>query len=500
MFSLVSIITEDRKRLFRTSVDWQTGHLQPKIGTPVLVPEPNIVTLFMDEDVTMKFMFVLLSLLLGCSTHQKKETLSESINLDVEEVKLENGMTALIVPNQKLPIFSLYLFYKVGSKNEVPGITGASHFLEHMMFKGAKKYGKNTMDFMIEGSGGSTNAYTTNDQTVYYENLPSTQLEPILDVEADRMENLLLDPDDFSKEREVVLEERKMRYENSPRGQLYLELMQNLYKGTPYGRSVIGDIPDLKSVTREQIHTYFKKFYAPNNVSLVLVGDIDVSRAKKMIEEKFGKIASSPSVTEAHSSLKNEEFIPKFKGSKTVARKGESPNPIFMLAFPTVEAGHPKGYALDVLSSILGSGKSSALTNQYILINKPVATSMYAAHQSLEKSGFFFIGGELVKGIKLEEFKKDLISKLNSFCESEVTDRSIQKIKNNYLVDLYSGLDTNAGLAQFLGERQLLFGDWRFYKKELEMYEKVNVQDVKTACHELFKKPNVFVSVWNAHK
>lgn len=449
----------------------------------------------------MKIWFALMTLLLGCSTTQTKDKgLSESINLDVKEVRLQNGMTALIVPNHKLPIFSLYLFYNVGGKNEVPGITGASHFLEHMMFKGAKKFGKNTIDFIIEGSGGSTNAYTTNDQTVYYENLPSTELAKMLEIEADRMENLLLDPDDFNKEREVVLEERKMRYENSPRGQLYLELMQNLYAGTPYGRSVIGDIADLKSVTREQIHKYFKRFYAPNNVALVLVGDVDPDKAEEIIKQRFGSIPSSPSVDEAHASLKDEDFAPRLTQSKVIERKGESPSPMFMLAYPTVKAGHPKGYPLDVLSSILGSGKSSALINQYILTNKPAATGMYAAHQSLDKSGFFFIGGELVRGVKLGEFRKDLEQKLKSYCDTEITESNIQKIKNNYLVDLYGGLDTNAGLARFLGERQLLFNDWRFYKEELAMYEKVNVEDVKNVCKEVFAKPSVFVSVWNQHK
>jgi zinc protease len=448
----------------------------------------------------MKLLPILLTLLIGCSTTAKQKNLSDSIHIDVHEVKLANGMTALIVPNSKLPIFSLYLFYKVGGKNEVPGITGASHFLEHMMFKGAKKYGKNTIDFMIEGSGGSTNAYTTNDQTVYYENLPSTQLESMLDVEADRMENLLLDPDDFNKEREVVLEERKMRYENSPRGQLYLGMMQSLYAGTPYGTSVIGEIPDLKSVTQKQIHDYFKNFYAPNNLSLVLVGDVNPAQAEKFIREKFEKIPASPIIDKNRASLTDEMFTPKLTQNKVVEMKGESPSPIFMLAFPSYKAGHPKGYPLDVLSSILGSGKSSALINQYILTNNPVATSMYAAHQSLEKSGFFFVGGELVRGIKLKEFREDLQKKLVGFCQTEITERSIQKIKNNYLVDLYSGLDTNAGLAQFLGDRQLLFGDWRFYKTEFSLYEKVSVDDVKTACVEIFSRPSVFVSVWNQHK
>jgi zinc protease len=450
----------------------------------------------------MRFVFLLVLIFVGCSTStpRKGSNLSDSIQIDVEELKLDNGMTALIVPNHKLPIFSLYMFYKVGGKNEVKGITGASHFLEHMMFKGAKRYGQNRIDFLIEGSGGSTNAYTTNDQTVYYENLPTTELATILDIESDRMENLLLDPEAFEKERQVVLEERKMRYENSPRGQLYLELMQALFKGTPYGTSVIGDIPDLKTVTRDQIQAYFKRFYAPNNLTLVLVGDVDVKNAKKIITERFGSVPPSPTVKAAHESLKDEDFTPKLTADIVVAKKGESPSPMFMLAYPTVKAGDPKGYALDVLSSILGSGKSSALINQYILIPKPMATSMYAAHQQLEKAGFFFVGGELVRGVKLDEFRKDLSKRMKSFCETEITARNIQKIKNNYLVDLYSGLDTNAGLAQFLGERQLLFGDWRKYKSELALYEKVTVDDVKNVCHEITSGKTVFVSVWSKHK
>lgn len=449
------------------------------------------------------FLLALISLVfVGCSTStpKKASTLSDSIQLEVEELKLDNGMTALIVPNHKLPIFSLYMFYKVGGKNEIKGITGASHFLEHMMFKGAKKYGPNRIDFLIEGSGGATNAYTTNDQTVYYENLPTTELETILDVEADRLDNLLLDKEAFEKERQVVLEERKMRYENSPRGQLYLELMQTLFKGTPYGTSVIGDVEDLKTVSREQIHAYFKRFYAPNNLTLVLSGDVDAKKAKAIIKEKFSGIPSSPSVKEAHESLKDEAFTPKLTQDLIVSKKGESPSPLFMLAYPTVKAGHEKGYALDVLSSILGSGKSSSLLNQYILIPKPMATSMYAAHQQLEKAGFFFIGGELVRGVKLEEFRKDLTARLKNFCETEVTERNIQKIKNNYLVDLYAGLDSNAGLAQFLGERQLLFGNWKKYQDELALYEKVSVDDVKNVCLEVTSQKSVFISVWNKHK
>lgn len=450
----------------------------------------------------MKFflvLFLILFLQVSFSSTKQHKNLADSINLNVEELKLDNGLTAIIVKNSKLPILSLYFFYKVGGKNEVPGITGASHFLEHMMFKGAKKYGKNTIDFVVEGSGGATNAYTTNDLTVYYESLPAKELQKILDIEADRMENLTLDPEDFENERKVVLEERKMRYENSPKGQLYQLLMENLFAGTPYGRSVIGEIPDLQSFTRVQMHDYFKRFYAPNNVSIVLIGDLDLKKTKSLLKKKFGKIKSSSSVNEAHNSLKDEAFYVTLQESKVIKRRGESPNPIFMMAYPTYKAGHPKGYALDILSSILGSGKSSTLLNEYILTTKPIATSMYSAHQQLEKNGFFLIGGELIKGIKIDEFRKDLNIKLKKYCESEITERNIQKIKNNYLVDLYASLDTNSGLAQFLGDRQAIFGDWKYYKTELQNYENVTITDVKALCLETFDKHSVFVSVWDKH-
>ncbi len=450
----------------------------------------------------MKFMlFLPLVLAMSCANHKPKTGLADiEIDIDVQEVKLENGLTVLMVENPKLPIFSLYMFYKVGGKNEHPGITGASHFLEHMMFKGAKKYGPGIIDFTIEGSGGSTNAYTTNDLTVYYENLPSSQLDIMLDIEADRMENLLLKPDDFEKERSVVLEERKMRYENSPRGQLFMQMMAEVFKGTPYGTSVIGNIPDLKSVSREQIFAYFKKFYAPNNVTMVIVGDIKSSKTRKMIEEKFGKIASSPSVQGEHDSLTPAMFKSELVKDREVHLKGATPQPMFMMSYPSYAHGHPKSYALDILGSVLGDGDSSFLKKRYVLVKKPMASSIYAGNYTLEKSGVFFLGGELVKGVKLAEFKKTVQSELALACESEITEHAIMKVKNNYLLDVYKGLDTNAGLASFLGERHTFYGDYKAYKEELAIYAAIGVGDVKAVCQELVKEPSLFITVWEKNK
>lgn len=447
-------------------------------------------------------LFLSLMLALSCS-HQKSKSSSlgdAHLDIDVQVVKLKNGFTVLLVENPKLPIFSLYSFYKVGGKNEIPGITGASHFLEHMMFKGAKKYGPGIIDFTIEGSGGSTNAYTTNDLTVYYENLPSSQLEIMLDIEADRMENLLLKPDDFEKERAVVLEERKMRYENSPRGQLFMEMMAEVFKGTPYGTSVIGNIPDLKSVSRKQIFAYFKKFYAPNNVTMVIVGDIDASKTKAMLEEKFGKIPASPSVQDEHTALTPAMFKSELTVSREVYLKGASPRPMFMLSFPSYPHGHPKSYAQDILGSVIGDGDSSFLKKQFTFVAKPLASSIYAGNYTLEKSGVFFIGGELMKGVKLSEFKTLLMKELQNACDKEITERAILKVKNNYLIDVYKGLDSNAGLAAFLGEKHTFYGDYNAYKKELEIYGSLGVEEVKAVCNELLKEPSLFITVWEKNK
>jgi zinc protease len=251
--------------------------------------------------------FILLSLLgsVACSQMSKQgakvggenEALN-SLSFDVHKEVLPNGLTVLLVENKKLPIFTYYTFYKVGGKFETQGITGASHFLEHMMFKGAKKYGYGVFDQLVEGNGGRNNAYTSNDLTVYYQDLPSEHVYTMIDLEADRMENLLLKPEAFESERLVVLEERKMRYENSDRGKLYLNMMQEMFVNTPYGTSVIGNIEDLKSVSRDQIYDYFKKYYAPNNAVIVIVGDINSKKVMKEIKAKFGSIAASEKLDE----------------------------------------------------------------------------------------------------------------------------------------------------------------------------------------------------------
>lgn len=424
---------------------------------------------------------------------------TDNLHIDVVKKVLSNGLTVLIVPNSHLPLLSYYTFYKVGSRYEPKGLSGASHFLEHLMFKGAKKYGPGKFDTAIEGSGGVTNAYTTKDLTVYYENLPSTQLELLIDMEADRMENLLLEKEAFEKERFVILEERKMRLENSPIGKLYTKMMETAFAETPYETSTIGTVDDIKKVQRYQIFDYFKKFYAPNNAVLVIVGDVDSNKTMGLVEKYYGKIPRSNFIDslEENEQKISEEYRFKKKFPSNINLKGQSVNPQFLWVYKGAKHGEHWAYVLDILASVLGDGGSSYLVQRYVNNRRPLLSRVYASNYNLKFSGVFFIGGELLGGKSLKLFEKGIRKSMFSACESAVTERSIQKTKNQYLLDYYHALETNAGMAQFVGLREVTFKDYENYKKELKIYSNITTEEVLQACKQVFaSKDNMFLTIW----
>lgn len=458
----------------------------------------------------LKMRFLLLLCVTGlasCAHHKDSKGNRENakqvneVSFDVDKHILDNGLTILLVKRDHLPIFSYYTFYKVGSKFEGPGITGATHFLEHMMFKGAKKYGEGMFDKLIEGNGGSNNAYTTMDLTVYYENLPAEHIEQVIDIEADRMQNLALAPASFEKERNVILEERKMRYENSDNGKLYKALMKELYRGTPYGHSVIGTIPDLKSVTRDQIHDYFKTFYAPNNAVIVIVGDINRSNVLRALKQSFGAIPKEDSLAK----VKKERLEKKgFKLKKLVGRRiglrGSSPTPQFLQAWRGNKVGEKEGYALDILASILGGGESSYLYQKLVLDKKPMLTNVYSFHYSLQETGALIVGGQLLPKTSIASVNRKINWLARKACKEALTQRNVEKVKNNYLVSFFASLETNAEVAELLGKGEVYFSDYNFYKKEFELYDSVTIDELQNLCRSKFKgSKNLFMSVWQKH-
>lgn len=425
-----------------------------------------------------------------------------TVKLDVKKWELPNGLRLLVLEDHTLPIMSYYTFYEVGGRHEGPGTTGATHFLEHMMFRGSKNYPPQVFDSTIERFGGSTNAYTNFDMTVYYESLPSSHLEKMIQMEADRVKNLLLLPELVERERQVVFEERKMRYENSPEGKLYLRMMQEIFTGTPYGGSVIGEVADLTALTPENLRSFHDRFYVPNNMVIVIAGDVDADDVYSYVKENFGDIKASETIAE----FKKEKDAPakyafKSQGGKEVKINGTSMAPLFMYAFQGGPVGTHSSYVLDILSSVLGDGESSWLNQQLVKSRRPALSSVYAANYTLQHNGVFFFGGELANGQSLASFKRNLESLVSgSMCDKAIDERTVQKTKNQYLISYFNSLKTNAGAAHFVGLRESLFGDYEEYKREIEAYESITAKEVQEACHTLLKNgKGIFLSVWDKH-
>ncbi len=462
-----------------------------------------------------KLLISILSLFLftHCSDGKKNQAADKSVisatkgglqdgiyQIDAKKYKLDNGLTLILSQNKKLPVFSIYTFYKVGSKHEPKGMTGASHFLEHMMFKGAKKFAQGRFDKVIESNGGSSNAYTNYDETVYYESLPINSLELILDLEADRMQNLLLEPKAFESEKQVVLEERKMRYENSPRGQLYIGMMSKIFEKTPYEVPVIGTIPDIKSVTRDQVFEYFKNYYAPNNAIMLIVGDLEYDKTYKMVNKYFGKIPASKDLK----ALKAKEevgFESKFKKDQVDHFNGKSENPMFTLAFPGIKYGTREGYVGDILSGVLAGSRSAFLNQKYVASEKPLLNYISASNYTLENAGIFFVMGEISRKYDINKLKTDLLADFKHFCANEINDQKIQTIKNQYLIKFYDELGTNAGVANYLGTIESYLGDFTKYIDEIKIYQSITTEEVQKSCKDfLLSKNHYYMTVWKDNK
>lgn len=439
----------------------------------------------------------------ACSTTPAKisSTQSKIPGFNVKKYILKNGLVLLVAPNPKLPIVSYYTLFDVGGRDEGAGTTGATHFLEHMMFKGAKKYGPGQFDMLLEKSGGVTNAFTTNDMTVYYQNIPSTFLETMIDMEADRMQALSLESNSFESERKVIFEERKMRYENSPDGLIFLELMKKVFAGTPYGQSVIGDEADLKALTRDQMMEFFKNYYVPNNAIVAIAGDVNPEKVYELVEKYYGSIPASTKLSELKLKSSSENvFKARAEFNKEYKIYATNPVPKFVMAFAGEKLATKKAYVMDLLAMILGNGGSSYLQQRYVKSDKPLLSDIGLSNYNLIHSGVFYFSGELVPNIQVEDVKKTFISDFTLMCSDAITERALEKAKNQILASGYSQLKSNSGVASTIVRNEKWYSDYNYGLKELEIYKSISVNEVKAACKEELKsEKTIFISTWDKY-
>lgn len=402
---------------------------------------------------------------------------------DVVSFTLKNGMKIMVLEDHSIPNANMYLFWKVGSRNEYPGITGLSHFFEHMMFNGSKKYGPKMFDRTMEAAGGSNNAYTTENLTVYSDWFPISAIETIFDLEADRIADLALDPKMIESERGVVLSERSTGLENSNFRNISEQVKGVAFLAHPYRWSVIGYESDIKNWSLEDLQDYFDTYYAPSNAVVVISGDVDVAQIKKLATKYFEPIVSKAIPRAIHT----EE--PEQMGQKRVTVEKQVSTPNIMLAYHVPETKDEDYYALDLLSAILSEGNSSRFYSQ-LVDQTLLATSAFSYMPESIDPNLFYLYAVASPEVAPEILEKEMVQVIETIAQMGVAEKELQKVKNQKLVALYNSLETIDGKSNTLGTYELYFGDYKKMFEAPAAYEKVTTDDIKRVAQKYFNKKN----------
>lgn len=407
---------------------------------------------------------------------------------DVQTITLENGMKILVLEDHSIPNANMYLFWKVGSRNERPGITGLSHFFEHMMFNGAKKYGPKEFDPVMEANGGSNNAYTTSDLTVYTNWFPTSAMEVIFDLEADRIGYLSIDPDMLESERGVVLSERRTGLENSNYRAISAQVDAAAFFAHPYKWPVIGYESDIKAWTKEDLEEFFKTYYAPNNAVVVISGDVTVEQVKALAKEYFEPIPAQTPPQEVRT------IEPPQQGEKRVFVEKQVSSPNLMIVWHAPETSHEDYYALDLLSNILTSGNSARL-NRSLIFEDQLAVAVYALYFTSLDPTLFKIYSIAGGGVTAETLEQAIYDQLEDIKTNGVTEEELQKVKNQKLMEFYGQIETINGKSNNVGTYELYFGDYKKLYTAPDEYKKVTTEDIRRVVESYFTKKNRTVGI-----
>lgn len=395
--------------------------------------------------------------------------------LPFQEHSLGNGIRILTLEDHSVPSITYWTWFRVGSINERPGITGISHLFEHLMFRGAKKYGPGEFDKILESNGGYSNAFTDKDMTAYYEDFISDKLELTVDLDSDRMASLNVTQSVLDPERGVVKEERRFRSENSIEGALDEVLDAEAYLAHPYHWPVIGWMGDLDNITVEDCHDYFKTYYAPNNATIIVVGDFRTEDLIRLINAYYKDIPRQ----KAPPPVANSE--PAQRGERTVTFYKSAQAESFGVAFHVPQADDLGFYAVEVIQSILGAGRSSRLYKS-LVYDAQIATDVNVFQEWRRHPGLLKVYVTMKPGRKASEGISMLNEELARLRNELVSEIELQKAKNNIRASHIRQMKTNRGKGEVAGEFDILFGHWSKQKDYLRHIDDVTLQDVKDAA------------------
>ena len=401
----------------------------------------------------------------------------------VVEHQLPNGLKVRLLEDHRVPTISYYTLFRVGSRNERPGITGLAHLFEHMMFNGAKKYGPKEFDRVLEAKGGHSNAYTSNDVTAYYEDFASDALETVIDLESDRMRDLAITAEMLKSEREVVKEERRLRVDNDIPGLLDEALSAQIWKAHPYHWPVIGWMGDIAAISREDALAFFRTYYAPTNATIVAVGDLDPQRALEAIERAYGDIPPGPAVPPV------VDAEPPANGERRVEVVYPSQAPALMIGYLAPKAQDPDTFVLDVIQTALAGGESTRLVRRLVYGEQTVTMVHVDFGWRIDPSAFI-VFAEVKPGVEPARVEASIYDELARVARDGLDDLELRKAKNVLRAHFLHEIATNNGRAHAIGSYELLLGDWREALRTPERYAAVTNEDVKRVAGAIFARIN----------
>jgi zinc protease len=364
---------------------------------------------------------------------------------------LGNGMQVVVIPDHRTPVVTQMIWYKVGSADETPGKSGLAHFLEHLMFKGTAAHPAGEFSQTVLRIGGNENAFTSTDYTGYFQRVPREQLPRMMEFEADRMTGLVLKDENVLPERDVVLEEYNMRVANNPDARLSEQIMAALYLNHPYGRPVIGWRQEIEKLGREDALAFYKRFYAPNNATLVIAGDVDVNEIRPLAERTFGQVAPQPAISARR--MRPQEPVPAAPRTVTLSDpRVENPGVRRYYLVPSATtAAAGESPALDVLAQLMGGGSNSYLYRA-LVIDRPLAISADAGYQgtALDDSQFT-ISVSPKPGVEFAQVEQAIDGVIAEVGQNAVRAEDLERVKTQLIAAAIYAQDNQASLARWYG-------------------------------------------------
>jgi zinc protease len=414
----------------------------------------------------------LIATVLLCAALPRSAPAAQAYAERVHEKVLPNGLQVLLLEEHKSPVAVFQVWYRVGSRNEQLGKTGLAHMLEHLMFKGTKKVGPEEYSKIIQRNGGDDNAFTSDDGTTYFATMASDRLGVIVDLEADRMHNLSFDEAQFEPEHHVVLEERRLRTDNNPVSALFEQVSSTAYSAHPYEWPTIGWMSDIKQVTRADALAFYHTYYEPGNAFIVCVGDFSTAQLEAQIDATFSAVPPGD-VPPAVRAVEPEQ-----QGERRTVLKREAELPFVALAYHVPNLSSPDGAALEVLSAILGGGKSTRLY-QHLVYDKRLARDVGTSYELTSiDPGLFLAYAQPLPGKSAAEIEKQLLAELAAVQNQPVSAHELLKAKNALEASFVLGQDSLFYQALLLGQYELA-GDWHQVDNYVPRVRAITADDVQ---------------------